>query len=150
LLTGHSQGRHAPKGYSQLDHVGAANKVTLSYWWLVGRFWKLSPIASVMAEHPTASWEAMQDGNVFYRRQQLYSIQGKLPPLEEHIIAGCRCGGPIGFVPSAIRPFHALPKSHICSTYEGLLQNAHRSSWSYTFQVTDPSLLLSWGGAACF
>src|SRR5277367_2176798 len=61
--------------------------------------------------HPSASWEAMQDGNVFYRRQQLYSIPGKLPPLEEYIIAGCRCGGPIGFVPSAIRPFHALSKT---------------------------------------
>ncbi|KZP02553.1 hypothetical protein FIBSPDRAFT_609908 [Athelia psychrophila] len=49
-----------------------------------------------MSEHPTTSWEAMQDGNVFYRRQQLYSIPGKLPNLEDYIIAGCRYGGPIG------------------------------------------------------
>lgn len=49
-----------------------------------------------MAEHPTASWQAMQDGNVFYRRQQLYSIGGKLPDLGNHLIAGCRNGGPIG------------------------------------------------------
>jgi hypothetical protein len=103
-----------------------------------------------MAEHPTASWEAMQDGNVFYRRQELYSIPGKLPPLEEYIIAGCRCGGPIGFVPSAIRRFLASSKNHTCSTHEGLLQNTYRPLWTYTSQVPDPSLLLSWGGVACF
>ena len=49
-----------------------------------------------MTEHPTASWEAMPDGTVFYKRQQLYSIQGKLPNLEDYIIAGCRFGGPLG------------------------------------------------------
>jgi hypothetical protein len=49
-----------------------------------------------MTEHPTASWEAMQDGNAFYRRQQLYSIQGKIPNLDDYIIAGCRNGGPLG------------------------------------------------------
>jgi vacuolar protein sorting-associated protein 16 len=49
-----------------------------------------------MTEHPTASWEAMPDGNVFYRRQQLYSIPGKLPNLGDYIVAGCRFGGPIG------------------------------------------------------
>jgi hypothetical protein len=38
----------------------------------------------------------MPDGNVFYRRQQLYSIQGKLPNLEDYIVAGCRFGGPLG------------------------------------------------------
>jgi vacuolar protein sorting-associated protein 16 len=54
-----------------------------------------------MTEHPTASWEAMQDGNVFYRRQQLYSIQGKLPNLEDYIIAGCRYGGPVGTLTSS-------------------------------------------------
>ncbi|KZP18145.1 vacuolar protein sorting-associated protein 16 [Athelia psychrophila] len=51
-----------------------------------------------MSEHPTTSWEAMQDGNVFYRRQQLYSIPGKLPNLEDYIIAGCRYGGPIALM----------------------------------------------------
>lgn len=55
-----------------------------------------------MTEHPTASWEAMQDGMVLYRKQQLYSIQGKLPNLGDYIIAGCRYGGPIGsIIPSA-------------------------------------------------
>lgn len=49
-----------------------------------------------MDEHPTVSWQAMQDGNVFYRRQHLYDVSGKLPNLNEHVIAGCRYGGPIG------------------------------------------------------
>ena len=49
-----------------------------------------------MSEHPTASWEPLQDGNVFYRRQQVYSIPGKLPNLGDYIIAGCHYGGPIG------------------------------------------------------
>ncbi|KAI0697518.1 vacuolar protein sorting-associated protein 16 [Cerioporus squamosus] len=49
-----------------------------------------------MSEHPTLSWEPMQDGSVFYRRHQLYSIAGKLPgDLQDFIIAGCRYGGPI-------------------------------------------------------
>lgn len=47
-------------------------------------------------DHPTASWEALQDGNVFYRRHQVYSIAGKLPDLGDFLIAGCRYGGPIG------------------------------------------------------
>ncbi|THH19130.1 hypothetical protein EW146_g1994 [Bondarzewia mesenterica] len=51
-----------------------------------------------MTDHPTASWEAIQDGNVFYRRQQLYSIRGKLPNLADFIIAGCRYGGPIALM----------------------------------------------------
>lgn len=49
-----------------------------------------------MATHPTALWEAMQEGNVFYRRQQLYSVTGKLPNLGDYIMAGCRYGGPLG------------------------------------------------------
>lgn len=49
-----------------------------------------------MSQHPTTSWEAMQDGNVFYRRQQVYSIPGKLPNLSDFIVAGCRYGGPLG------------------------------------------------------
>ena len=50
-----------------------------------------------MTEHPTLSWEAMQDGTVFYKRHQLYSIPGKLPgDLQDFIVAGCRYGGPIG------------------------------------------------------
>jgi len=49
-----------------------------------------------MALPPTASWQAMQDGNTFYRRQQLYSLPGKLPDLADYIVAGCQYGGPIG------------------------------------------------------
>ncbi|KAH9852249.1 vacuolar protein sorting-associated protein 16 [Lenzites betulinus] len=52
-----------------------------------------------MTDHPTLSWEAMQDGTVFYRRHQLYSIPGKLPgDLQDFIIAGCRYGGPIAIM----------------------------------------------------
>lgn len=55
---------------------------------------------SAMSEHPTTSWQAMQNGTVFYRRQQLYSILGKLPDLGDYIIAGCRYGGPLGTLTS--------------------------------------------------
>ncbi|KAI0712429.1 vacuolar protein sorting-associated protein 16 [Earliella scabrosa] len=52
-----------------------------------------------MTEHPTLSWEAMQDGSVFYRKHQLYSIPGKLPgDLQDFIVAGCRYGGPIALM----------------------------------------------------
>ncbi|KAM6503468.1 vacuolar assembling/sorting protein VPS16 [Amanita muscaria] len=57
----------------------------------------IAPI-SQMFEHPTSSWQAMQDGNVFYRRQQLYSIPGKLPNLSHYRIAGCRYGGPLALM----------------------------------------------------
>ncbi|KAH7886829.1 Vps16, C-terminal region-domain-containing protein [Phlebopus sp. FC_14] len=49
-------------------------------------------------QHPTVTWDAMPDGNVFYRRLQLYSIPGKLPDLDDFIIAGCRNGGPIALM----------------------------------------------------
>ncbi|KAI5121711.1 hypothetical protein M0805_002104 [Coniferiporia weirii] len=55
------------------------------------------------SEHPTALWQAMQDGNVFYRRQQLYSVQDKLPSLDDYIVAGCRYGGPIAMVRDSTR-----------------------------------------------
>ena len=59
-----------------------------------------------MSDHPTLSWEPMQDGSVFYRRHQLYSISGKLPgDLQDFIVAGCRYGGPIGM--SHHRPLHS-------------------------------------------
>ncbi|KAI0732710.1 vacuolar protein sorting-associated protein 16 [Fomitopsis betulina] len=51
-----------------------------------------------MTEHPTSSWEAMQDGNAFYKRHQLYSIPGKLPELTNFVVAGCRYGGPIALM----------------------------------------------------
>lgn len=51
-----------------------------------------------MTEHPTATWQAMPEGNVFYRRQQLYTVPEKLPNLGDHIVAGCRHGGPLGAI----------------------------------------------------
>ncbi|EKM77345.1 hypothetical protein AGABI1DRAFT_77347 [Agaricus bisporus var. burnettii JB137-S8] len=51
-----------------------------------------------MEEHPTTSWQAMQEGNVFYRRQRLYNVSGRLPDLSDYIIAGCRYGGPIALM----------------------------------------------------
>jgi len=57
-----------------------------------------------MAEHPTSQWQAMDDSNnVFYRRQQLYTLdRGKLPNLDECIVAGSRYGGPIGVLRAEI------------------------------------------------
>ena len=49
-----------------------------------------------MAEHPTASWQAIQNGNVFYRQQRLYTLDGKLQNLGDSVVAGCRNGGPLG------------------------------------------------------
>ena len=51
-----------------------------------------------MVDHPTASWDAMQDGKVFYRRQQIYNISNKLPKLDDFVVAGCKYGGPLGMV----------------------------------------------------
>ncbi|KAI0743728.1 vacuolar protein sorting-associated protein 16 [Daedaleopsis nitida] len=52
-----------------------------------------------MSQHPTLTWEPMQDGSVFYNRHQLYSISGKLPgDLNDFIIAGCRYAGPLAIM----------------------------------------------------
>jgi hypothetical protein len=59
-----------------------------------------------MAEHPTTSWQAMQDGSVFYRQQRLYTLDGKLPSLGDCVVAGCRNGGPLGACN------HTLPCHH--------------------------------------
>ena len=48
------------------------------------------------SEHPTTFWQAIQDGNAFYKRQQVYSIGEKIPDLDDYIVAGCRYGGPVG------------------------------------------------------
>lgn len=64
-------------------------------------------------EHPTAAWEAMQDGNVFYRRQQVYSIPGKLPSLGDFVIAGCKYGGPLGELYKWSRRVHVNHKSNV-------------------------------------
>lgn len=52
-----------------------------------------------MAEHPTTSWQAMQDGNAFYKQQRLYTLDGKLPNLGDCIVAGCHNSGPLGECP---------------------------------------------------
>ncbi|KAG1862098.1 Vps16, C-terminal region-domain-containing protein [Suillus subalutaceus] len=50
-------------------------------------------------QHPSATWEAVSNGIVFYRRQQLYTLPGKLPNITDYLIAGCKNGGPIGMCP---------------------------------------------------
>lgn len=65
-----------------------------------------------LAEHPTVSWQAMQDGKVFYRRQQLYSVAGKFPNLSDYIVAGCRYGGPLGRS-VVLHLYYTLIRSHI-------------------------------------
>lgn len=64
-----------------------------------------------MVDHPTASWDAMQDGKVFYRRQQIYSIPNKLPRLEDFVAAGCKHGGPLGTVFRGISTSPGLARS---------------------------------------
>lgn len=67
-----------------------------------------------MVEHPTTSWQAMQEGNVFYRQQQLYTLDGKLPNLGDCIVAGCRNGGPLGklIIPRDDREILRLAQQH--------------------------------------
>jgi hypothetical protein len=65
-----------------------------------------------MAEHPTASWQAMQDGSVFYRQQRLYTLDGKLPSLGDCVVAGCRNGGPLGAYS------HILPSQRVLKDAE--------------------------------
>jgi len=67
------------------------------------------PVIQTMVDHPTASWDAMQDGKVFYRRQQIYSIPGKLPRLDDFVVAGCKYGGPLGMARSGAP--HSSPTS---------------------------------------
>jgi len=59
------------------------------------------PPTQAMVDHPTASWDAMQDGKAFYRRQQVYNISNKLPRLDDFVVAGCKYGGPLGMVCSS-------------------------------------------------
>ncbi|KAG2068050.1 vacuolar assembling sorting protein VPS16 [Suillus decipiens] len=49
-------------------------------------------------QHPSATWEAVSNGIVFYRRQQLYTLPGKLPSIADYLIAGCKNGGPIALM----------------------------------------------------
>lgn len=74
-----------------------------------------------MVDHPTASWDAMQDGMVFYKRQQVYNISNKLPKLDDFVVAGCKYGGPLGMVCSGVSQLRLLTHTlwH-CSVDEGL------------------------------
>ena len=49
-----------------------------------------------LVEHPTTSWEAMQNGAVFYSKRQVYSMQWNVRDLSDFVIAGARFGGPLG------------------------------------------------------
>ena len=61
-------------------------------------------------DHPVVSWHPMQDGAVFYKRQQLYTVQDKLPNLGDYVVAGCKNGGPIGELSSLKLIVDALMK----------------------------------------
>ncbi|KZO95381.1 vacuolar protein sorting-associated protein 16 [Calocera viscosa TUFC12733] len=50
------------------------------------------------ADHPTSTWEPMQDGTVFYRKQELYSMQWKVQDLSDYKVVGARYGGPLAIV----------------------------------------------------
>ncbi|KAG8959165.1 hypothetical protein FRC03_008376 [Tulasnella sp. 419] len=49
-------------------------------------------------QHPTVSWEPMLDGQVFYRKQQIYTMQWDIRNLSDYIIAGARYGGPFALM----------------------------------------------------
>ncbi|KAG8907134.1 hypothetical protein FRB99_005242 [Tulasnella sp. 403] len=55
-------------------------------------------MATASVQHPTASWEAMDDGSVFYRKQEVYTMQWKVKDLSDYIIAGARYGGCIAIL----------------------------------------------------
>jgi hypothetical protein len=90
----------------------------------------------------------MQDGNVFYRRQLIYSIPGKLALLADHIIAGCRYGGPIGTV-IAFRFVRYASNKVKHSVDEGHDQSRPpQHSCTVNVESTGPGLLVSRGGPA--
>ncbi|QRV75847.1 vacuolar protein sorting-associated protein 16 [Ceratobasidium sp. AG-Ba] len=45
---------------------------------------------------PTATWEPVQDGEVFYSTREVYQMLWQLNDLTDFIIAGARYGGPLG------------------------------------------------------
>ncbi|CAK5269240.1 unnamed protein product [Mycena citricolor] len=66
-------------------------------------------------ERPSSKWQIMQDGRTFYKRQQLYSIPGKLPNLNDYIVAGCRYGGPLALLRDSSKLI-ALGRAAVSST----------------------------------
>lgn len=66
-----------------------------------------------LSAHPTLSWEAMQDGAVFYSRKHVYEMvwnlaSGGVGDLSGYIIAGARFGGPIGMFAPFSRPIYII------------------------------------------
>lgn len=51
---------------------------------------------TTLVDHPTATWEPLQDGQVFYSRKNVYSMQWTVGDLSNYIVAGARFGGPVG------------------------------------------------------
>jgi hypothetical protein len=45
------------------------------------------------------SWDTIE--NVFYRKDDVYSMLWKISDLSDYLIAGAKCGGPIGEVIAA-------------------------------------------------
>jgi hypothetical protein len=55
------------------------------------------PLHAMAHPHPTTTWEAMQDGNTFYSKQQVYLMQWQgLLDLSDYIVSMAGHGGPIG------------------------------------------------------
>ncbi|KAF8587239.1 vacuolar protein sorting-associated protein 16 [Ramaria rubella] len=98
------------------------------------------------AEHPTASWEPIQDGNAFYRKHTVYQMQWKSMDLSDYVIAAARYGGPLAFMRDSSklialgRGLPSLSKSELriySSVGEGLLlftwdqSKIVRFGWTY-------------------
>ena len=47
---------------------------------------------------PSASWEALGDNDqaAYYRKQDVYKLQGNIGNLDDYIVASSKWGGPIG------------------------------------------------------
>ena len=98
----------------------------------------------VAERNPTAFWEAMQDGNVFYRRQQVYSIPGKLPNLSDYIITGCLYGGPLGIHATVFDCHH----THHVHSFDARFVEAHRVEWgNRTFRKSADTRVFSRRGS---
>ncbi|KIJ36797.1 hypothetical protein M422DRAFT_179088, partial [Sphaerobolus stellatus SS14] len=95
-------------------------------------------------EHPTASWEPIQDGTAFYRKHSVYQMQWQYLDVSDYIVAGARYGGPLAMMRDTNklialgRGVPAISKSEIrvySSVGEGLLlftvRKIIRFGWTY-------------------
>ena len=48
--------------------------------------------------HPTVTWEALQDGNAFYCKKELYVMSWDSLDLTNYLVAAASNAGPIGMV----------------------------------------------------